>query len=268
MEHAVHVKGLLAGEEGDHYVQKQREDHQEEVELKGVDRAADGVHPPDDEGAEGLGEDGEQFVAEVNQMRLGDEGVVDIRPVALDDDVEDADDHAGELGGPGSSRSPLLPVEAEDHHRAASAQPDGAGEHHVHPDVVHLGHVVGADGEDASDDDCHDANHADVCLGSEAALLQWQHHILRHGEGGTEYLGVIRGEHCQHQKEAECAEHSLREQMAHGFGDAHLSEEGAALLEEVVGLAGRINLRLFVLGGACRRIFQKALVHMGEELGV
>ena len=77
------------------YMEFNTEDHDDEVDLNGVDGELVSRHSPDDPGFEGAGAGGEEFTHR-NMPVVGDQPGINRRcPVALQEDERECKNHAG-----------------------------------------------------------------------------------------------------------------------------------------------------------------------------
>ena len=191
VEHLVQVERLLAGHMGDKAVQQKTCRHGDEVKFIGVDRTLDRIHLPDDIGGERRGCRRQEAAHLLHQVVVNKERVDRVRPVALQKDAGDREQHADDQAGECSGRGPETAVEAEDHYRAASPEPHHCHDRYEERDVIKLGHEQRSAEKEDSDADGNQPDRPDVLFRRERGFAQGQNDILRDGQRRTVDAGIV-----------------------------------------------------------------------------
>mgnify|MGYP004657787843 CR=1 FL=1 len=242
VEHPVQIEGFFLRQFGDDTVDRQGDQHGENVDLVGIDGEFDRIHLPDYIRIHRLGNgfqnspDG-RCPASVNQK-----GIDVVGPVPLDGDAAKGQHHAGDQRRKRAFGISETTVKTEDHHRSAAAHPHHAHDRHEQVDVVQLGHEQAADAIEETNANGYEAEHPDVLLRSRRLLHERQDHVLGDRQGCAEDTGIVRGDHGQDHQQTEHAHHDHWQDSVHTGSHHQLIVERTVLLE--LGIAFRFTVVL------------------------
>ena len=279
MQHAVEVERLLEGRVRNHDVKGQGDNHGDEVELIGVDRTLDHIHLPDDIGIERLGNGFEEVADRFDPATLFEQGIDEVRPVALNGDTAERKYHTGKQRRPGTGGGSETAVKTEDHDRSAAAHPHHGDDGHEQVDVVQLRHEKTAEEEDHTDADGDQTDRQNMLFRSEGGLAQRHDYVLSNGERSTVDTGVVSGDHREHQQQAEQTDESVGQDLAHTGCHHLLIVQRTELLETGIRiffhigvdhrlcfLFGHAGIGFHDLGDACLLCFGSDVIALKQCL--